>query len=91
MGILLRVPTGRKAPSWADSYLGSFFGPPVMELLPGPEHNHEFLIFSHANLVIANINHYLSLGLTKTDYQMSFSCEVHSTHVQSLSKKKFEM
>ena len=54
-------------------------------------YNHEFLIFNHANLTVANINHCLSLGLTKTDYEMSFNCAVHSTHVQSHSTKKFEM
>ena len=51
----------------------------------------EFLILNYANLAIANINHYLSLGLSKTDYEMSFNCAIHSTHVQSLSTKKFEM
>ena len=53
--------------------------------------NHDFLIFNNANLAIASINHCLCLGLTKTDYKMSFNCAVHSTHVPSLSTKKFEM
>ena len=54
-------------------------------------YNHKFLIFNLANLAIANINHCLCLGLTKTDYKMSFNSAVHSTHVQSPSTKKFEM
>ena len=51
-------------------------------------YNHEFLIFNHANSGIANINHCLSLGLTKTDYEMSLNCAGHST--QSLKYEKFE-
>ena len=30
------------------------------------------LIINHANSAIANFNHCLSLGLAKTDYEMSF-------------------
>ena len=46
--------------------------------------NHEFLIFNHAN-----INNCLSLGLTKTDNEMSFNRAGHST--QSLSTRNLKL
>ena len=50
--------------------------------------NHEFLIFNVVNSAIANINHSLSLGLTKTNNEMSLNCAGHST--QSLSTRKLK-
>ena len=41
------------------------------------------LIFNNANSAIANINHCLSLGLTKADCEMSFICAGNSS--QSLN------
>ena len=53
-------------------------------------YNHEFLIFNPANSAIANINDGLNLGLTKTEYEMSFNYVGYST--QSLSQyEKSEM
>ena len=49
-------------------------------------YSHEFLILSHVNskkvnlsLLIASMNKFLSLGLTKTDYEMSFNRAGHFT------------
>ena len=46
-------------------------------------YSHDFLTckLQKANLflLIANMNHCLSLGLTKTDYEMRFNHEGHST------------
>ena len=52
----------------------------VLHLLFTSIYKHEFLIFNHTNSAIANINHCLSLSLNKTDNEMSFNSEDHSTH-----------
>ena len=56
--------------------------------------NQEFLIFNHvnsANSAIENINHCLSLGLTKTNYEMSLNCPGHSTQSPSTRKLKYDV